>query len=271
MPEFLSHDGARIHYAEKGRGGRPVLALSGLTRNGSDFEYLADKLEDVTLICMDYRGRGRSQWTGAETYTIPTEARDVVGLIDHIGDPYMPIIGTSRGGLIAMVLAATAKERLQGVCLVDIGPEVPEAAMQNIRDYTGRDPDAATFDEAAELRARLLPGFRNVPAERWLNEARKHYKLKNGRLTINYDPALGEAVRAPASAVDLWPLFDALEGLPLALIRGQNSDLLPREVADRMRARNPNLIFTEVPDRGHVPFLDEPEALACIRDWLGRL
>ena len=270
MPDFASHDGARIHFTDEGRG-RPVLALSGLTRNGSDFDYLAPHLDDIRLIRMDYRGRGRSEWTGADTYTIPTEAGDVTALMDHLGLAALPIIGTSRGGLISMVLAATAKERLEGVCLVDIGPEVPDAAMQNIRDYAGRDPAVGTFEDAAALRAQLLPGFSGVSPERWMEEARKHYVERDGCLAINYDPALGDAVRTPAPAVDLWPFFDALQGMPVALIRGANSDVLPREVADRMRARNPNLIFTEVPDRGHVPFLDESEALACIRDWLGRL
>ena len=270
MPEFSSHDGARIFYADEGEG-RPVLALSGLTRNSSDFDYLAPHLDGIRLLRMDYRGRGKSEWTGAETYTIPTEAGDVIALLDHLGLDAAPIIGTSRGGLIAMVLAATAKARLTGVCLVDIGPEVPEAAMQAIRDYTGRDPAATSFEDAARVRATLLPGFRNVPPARWLDEARKHYVEDGGRLRINYDPALGDAVRAPAPAVDLWPFFDALQGLPTALIRGANSDLLPRDLARRMRERNPNLIFTEVPDRGHVPFLDEPEALVTIRDWLGRL
>lgn len=270
MPDFKSHDGARIFYSDEGEG-RPVLALAGLTRNGSDFDYMAPHLPDIRLIRMDYRGRGKSEWTGAETYTIPTEAQDVLALMDHLALESMPIIGTSRGGLIAMVLAATVKDRLSGVCLVDIGPELPEAAMQNIRDYTGRDPAASSFDEAATLRASLLPGFRNVPRERWLAEAQKHYELREGRLRINYDPALGEAVRAPAPSADLWPLFLSLDGLPVALIRGENSDLLTRSLAEDMRRRFPNLIFTEVPDRGHVPFLDEPEALNCLRDWLGRL
>ena len=121
--EFTASDGTRLFFSDEGAG-TPVLALSGLSRNSTDFDYAAPHLTDVRLIRLDYRGRGRSEWSGAETYTIPTEAGDALALLDHLGIERAAILGTSRGGLISMLLAMMAKDRLAGVCLVDIGPEL---------------------------------------------------------------------------------------------------------------------------------------------------
>ena len=134
-------------------------------------------------------------------------------------------------------------------------------------------PRAATLEEAALGRATLMQGFHDVPADRWRTEAAKHYRETPDGLAINYDARLRDAVLEAGAqpAPDLWPLFDALDGLPLALIRGANSDLLSFETAAEMRRRRPDMIFADVPDRGHVPFLDEPESLSAIRDWIRRL
>lgn len=272
MPDFTAPDGARLYYSDEGTG-KPVLALSGLTRNSTDFDYVALHLAGVRLIRMDYRGRGKSEWTGADTYTVPTEALDALALLDHLGLDRAAILGTSRGGLIAMTLAAGAKHRLTGVALVDIGPDIAPAGLSVITAFVGRNPGVKTLAEATAIRADLLDGFVGVPESRWAEEVRKHYIETPEGLKINYDPALRDALlkMADAPPVDLWPFFDAMEGLPLALIRGANSDLLAPETADEMRRRRPDMIFAEVPDRGHVPFLDEPESLSALRQWIDRL
>ena len=273
MPEFNAPDGARLHFADDGEG-LPILALSGLTRNGSDFDYLAPHLPgSVRLVRPDYRGRGKSEWTGPETYTVPVETGDVTALLDHLGLDRVAVIGMSRGGLIAMMLASFASERLRGVCLVDIGPEIAASGLESIRSYVGKNPTETTLAEAAKMRAGLMKGFEDVPESRWNEEVRKHYVETPDGLQINYDPALRDAFLPTAVEPphELWPLFDALAGLPLALVRGANSDLLSREVAQEMCRRRPDMIFADVPGRGHVPFLDEPEALAAIREWIGRL
>ncbi|MCG6883021.1 MAG: alpha/beta hydrolase [Silicimonas sp.] len=272
MPEFLAADGARLYYSDEGTG-TPVLALSGLTRNGTDFDYAAPHLGNARLIRLDYRGRGKSDWTGAETYTIATEAGDALALLDHLGLEDAAILGTSRGGLIAMTLAAVAKARLKGVCLVDIGPEIADKGLDDIKAYVGRNPPQKSHAEAVAMRAALIPGFANVPESRWREEVVKHYRETPEGLTINYDPALREAVLASAGQPmpDLWPFFDALAGLPLALIRGANSDLLTRATADEMSRRRPDMLRVDVPERGHVPFLDEPEAVAVLQAWIGAL
>lgn len=272
VSHFTAPDGARIAYSDAGQG-LALLCLSGLTRNMSDFDYVAPHLTDVRMIRMDYRGRGGSDWTGADTYTVPTEARDALALLDHLGVDRAAILGTSRGGLVGMLLAATAKDRLRGLCLNDVGPVIERAGLERIFDYVGRNPAARTHEAAAAALPRNMPGFANVPPQRWLDEVRRHYVATEKGLKINYDPALRTAFLAAfqGEAPDLWPLFDALAGLPVALIRGANSDLLSREVAAEMARRRPDMIVAEVPDRAHIPFLDEPEAVAALRVWIDRL
>jgi len=131
MADFTTKDGTRLHYTDEGTG-IPILCLAGLTRNSADFDHVAPHLPTmmpVRLIRMDYRGRGQSDWADHETYTIPQEAEDALALLDHLGLDKAAILGTSRGGLIAMLIAATANERLLGVALNDIGPEIAPAGF----------------------------------------------------------------------------------------------------------------------------------------------
>ncbi len=123
------------------------------------------------------------------------------------------------------------------------------------------------------MRAGLMEGFENVPADRWMTEVQKHYQQTEDGLAINYDPELRDAVMAASAAPtpDLWPIFDALAGLPIALIRGTNSDILTKATADEMSRRRPDMIRADVPGRGHVPFLDEAQALDAIHAWLEQL
>jgi pimeloyl-ACP methyl ester carboxylesterase len=270
MPDFQTTDGLTLHYTDEGAG-TPVLCLAGLTRNGSDFDYVAPYLDGVRLIRLDYRGRGKSGWAKDwSTYSIPVEARDVLELMDALALEQVAILGTSRGGLIAMALAATVPDRLLGVCLNDIGPEIAESGLEDIRNYLGVPPTAKTLEAATKMRAALLPGFEDVPEDRWREEVEKHYVETEEGLAFNYDPKLRDAVlEAGAQPVpDLWPLFDALTPLPCCLIRGANSNLLMAETAAEMQKRNPEMIYAEVPKRGHVPFLDEAEALDALNEWL---
>ncbi len=271
MPYFEAADGTRLHYLDEGEG-LPVIALAGLTRNAMDFDHVAPHLP-VRLIRPDYRGRGLSGWADYTSYTIPQEAQDVLGLMDHLGLEKAAILGTSRGGLIGMMLAATARERLTGVALNDIGPEIAPAGLEIIKNYIGRKPAQKTYAEAAEFRARNWVHFKGVPMERWLDEVRAHYEETPQGLVLRYDPKLRDAVLEAGAqpAPDLWPLFDALHGLPLALIRGANSDLLTAAAADKMEERRADMIRVDVPGRGHVPFLDEPQALDALHRWLERL
>jgi pimeloyl-ACP methyl ester carboxylesterase len=273
MPQiFKSDDGTEIAYSDEGAG-LPLLCLSGLTRSMGDFDYLRPHLPPLRLIRMDYRGRGASGRSGAASYTVPREARDAVLLLDHLGVDKAAVLGTSRGGLIGMFLAATAKDRLLGLCLNDVGPVVEKQGLTRIFDYLGRNPAAKTHAELASKLPNLMPGFSDVPEGRWLAEAQLHYVETPMGLSITYDPTLREAFMAAFSGpeVDLWPLFDACAGLPMALLRGANSDLLSRETAAEMQRRRPDMLFAEIPNRAHIPFLDEAQSIALIRAFLARL
>ena len=271
MAKFKSADGLTLHYTDEGQG-MPIVALAGLTRNGNDFDHVAPHLL-VRLIRPDYRGRGQSDWADHSTYSIPQEAADVLALMDHLELEKAAILGTSRGGLIAMMLAATAKERLIGVALNDIGPEITDTGLDVIMNYLGRNPAQQTYAEAAAFRAENWAHFKDVPMERWLTEVEAHYEQTADGLKIRYDPKLRDAIIAAGEqpTPDLWPLFDCLDGLPLALIRGANSDLLSAETAEKMGRRRPDMIKATVPGRGHVPFLDEPETLDALQTWIGQL
>ena len=271
MPYFTAADGARIHYTDDGNG-IPLLCLAGLTRNGRDFDYLVPHLPPLRLIRMDYRGRGKSDWTGAESYTILREGADALALLDHLGLESAAILGTSRGGLIGMYLSAVAPDRVRGLILNDVGPVIEPLGIERIKDYIGQRPEARTHAAAAVALEHAMDGF-EVPPSRWMEEARKHFIQTDQGLDINYDPALRtaflEAMDAPE--VDLWPMFEICAGKPLALIRGANSDLLTQATADEMAERAPDMIYEEVPDRAHIPFLDEPEAIRAIHRFLGLL
>ncbi|WP_426036042.1 alpha/beta fold hydrolase [Cypionkella sp. TWP1-2-1b2] len=265
---FMAADGAKLAYADEGAG-VPVLCLAGLTRTMADFDYLRPHLPPVRLIRMDYRGRGASDWTGAATYTVLQEAQDALALLDHLGVSRAAVLGTSRGGLIGMLLAVLAKDRLLGLCLNDVGPVIERKGLERIFDYVGRNPFVKTHAALAEKLPGAMPGF-VVSAARWAEEARLHYTEGPEGLRITYDPALRESFLAgfEGPAVDAWPLFDACAGLPLALIRGANSDLLSEATVAEMQKRRPDMMFGQVPDRAHIPFLDEPESLAVIGAFL---
>ncbi|MEM9395107.1 MAG: alpha/beta hydrolase [Pseudomonadota bacterium] len=272
MPYITAPDGARLFYSDEGAG-LPILCLSGLTRSGRDFDYAMPALAGCRVIRMDYRGRGRSDWADHKSYTLVQEGTDALQLLDHLSLEKAAILGTSRGGLIALGLAVAARERLLGVCLNDIGPELDPKGLDVIMGYLGRNPAFASHAEMAAEMPNLMKSFANVPQSRWRTEVETHYAETPRGLQITYDPKLRDAVieAGAVAAPDLWPFFDALAGLPSAVIRGANSDLLSAGTFAEMRRRRPDLIVAEVPDRGHIPFLDEPEAVDVLGNWVEQL
>ncbi|MGH1466464.1 MAG: alpha/beta fold hydrolase [Cognatishimia sp.] len=273
MPHFKTSDGLNLFYSDKGQG-IPVLCLAGLTRNSSDFSYIDGKLDGIRLIKMDYRGRGRSDWAqDFSSYNIPRESQDALELMDFLGLEKFAIIGTSRGGLCAITMGAMTQNRLLGVAFNDIGPDLNLDGLKVIMDYIGRNPPWQTMAQATAERHSVMAGFANVPQSRWREEVDKFYHQTENGLIINYDPKLRDAILAVPldSAPDLWPFFNALSDLPIAVLRGENSDLLTAETFQKMRITLPNAIMVTVKDRGHVPFLDEPESLETLRTWVAEL
>jgi len=268
MPHFTASDGARLFYRDGGDG--PILiCLHGLTRNGSDFDLLRPLFPDHRLVALDARGRGLSEQTGAETYTVPREGEDVLNLLDHLGIEAAPFLGTSRGGMVTMALAARVPERVLGLCLNDIGPEMEPDGRMRITTYVGLQPKESNIDARIAAMPVHHPGFYGVPDARWREEVQHHFAETPDGLRITYDPALRDAFMATLDrAPNMWHGFDALAGRPVAVIRGENSDILSTRIVEEMALRRPDLIRAEVPDRAHMPFLDEPESLAVLRAYI---
>ncbi|KIC37895.1 alpha/beta fold hydrolase [Leisingera sp. ANG-M7] len=275
MPFFETTDGLRLYFTDTGEG-PPLLCLAGLTRDSRDFRYFAPHAAQYRMITLDARGRGQSdQDPDYMNYNVLRETQDVLELLDHLELPQVAILGTSRGGLVAMMLAAMAKDRLSAVILNDVGPEIPPGGIARIMEHVGRRPAAKTWDQAAEtLEASMAPAFKDVPASRWREEVETFYDQTPDGLSLRYDPRLRDSLLAQAKAgppPDLWPLFLALDGLPCGVIRGANSDILSAETYVEMQRRLTALQAVEVANRGHVPFLDEPEALALTQSVLDQI
>lgn len=269
MPEFKTSDGLRLHFEDEGSGA-PLLCLAGLTRCSRDFEFLRPHVHDLRLIRLDYRGRGRSDHDpDYMNYNILREGHDALELLDHLGLEKVTVLGTSRGGMIAMTLAASHPERLSGVILNDVGPVIEPAGIARIMEYVGRKPVSKTHEQAAQvLKDAMEAQFPGVPLEIWRKQAEIQYEATEGGLALRYDDRLHKALleQAAAGAIpDLWMFFEALRGIPTGVVRGANSDILGAGTLAEMHRRHPGLISAEVPDRGHVPFLNEPQSLDIIR------
>jgi len=272
MTQFLTTaDGLRLAFDDQGSG-LPLLCLAGLTRNRADFDTVLPLTARCRIIRLDSRGRGQSDTAPWQSYTVLQEATDAMALLDHLALDRVAILGTSRGGLIAMLLAALHKSRLTGVFLNDIGPVIDPAGLEAIKTHIGIRPRYADYDAAAAgLSATMAKGFPGVALPQWRVLAQRLYRETPDGLDLRYDPALRELVLNGPPASDLWPLFDALSGLPVAVLRGANSDLLSAQTLAQMTARHSGLMTATVPDRGHVPFLDEAESMALLHSFLDRL
>jgi pimeloyl-ACP methyl ester carboxylesterase len=249
----------------------PLLCLAGLTRNSRDFLALAEKLEaDRRVLCPDYRGRGRSDYAGdISTYNPNQELADCLALLDYLGVASVVVIGTSRGGIIAMLMAQRARQRLEGVILNDIGPHIEKSGLARIAHNLGLNPALDTWEDAVAVLRQGSVGFEALTPGQWLEFARRVFGDDGGRPKIDYDLNLAKAFPAAADLArdglpDLWRAFSALEGLPTAVIRGQHSDILSAATVAHMKKRIPPLISVTIADRGHVPFLDEPASLVTI-------
>jgi pimeloyl-ACP methyl ester carboxylesterase len=258
-------------------GQAPLLCLPGLTRTARDFGALAARhAPRRRVIAPDMRGRGRSDRApDPAAYAVAVEAADVLALLDHLGVERVVAVGTSRGGLIAMALAAMRPGLLAGVVMNDVGPVIEAEGLAGLMRGLEATPAAfADWPEAeAALRSRLAPTFPGLTPADWAAFARRSFAERDGRPVADWDPAL-VAVSAAALAQplpDLWPLFGALSGVPVLALRGALSDILSHATLQAMTQAHPDLTAVTVPDRGHAPFLDEPAATAAIDAFLERI
>jgi pimeloyl-ACP methyl ester carboxylesterase len=276
---FASADGLQLYYrdyAAQKPGKLPVLCLPGLSRNSRDFEHVAQRLQSGRrVLCADLRGRGHSQhdpnW---HNYHPGTYLADLLQLLDDAAVERCVFFGTSLGGILTMLTAATQPQRVAAAILNDIGPEVDPVGLARIAQYVGKAPPAHTWDDAVRIvRAAYEFALPGLSDEQWLDHTRRSYTDVNGMPRLDMDRNIGEAVRAApaAAAPDLWPVFDTLKAIPTLVLRGATSDILSAATLEKMHSRKPDLVHVEVPNRGHVPLLDEPEAVMAIETFLARV
>ncbi|WP_374275958.1 alpha/beta fold hydrolase [Brevundimonas sp.] len=278
---FTSADGlslfARDRAGADGPARLPVIAIHGLTRNSADFEGVAPSIADLgrRVISVDVRGRGQSdRATDPMSYVPPVYAQDVLALMDQAGIGRAIFLGTSMGGLITMVLAAAAPDRVAASILNDIGPEVAPEGLARIAAYAGQKVEITSWDDAAAYARRINEGaLPHYDEADWMAFARRTFREgPDGVPALDYDPDISAPIRAAgkdALVPDLWPAFRNLaEGRPTLLIRGATSDLLNPAIAERMQAEAPDLTRVDIPAIGHAPMLDEPEAWAAIERFL---
>jgi pimeloyl-ACP methyl ester carboxylesterase len=276
---FPSADGFELYARDYGaKGGPPVLCLCGLTRNSRDFEPLAPLIADrCRMVVLDYRGRGRSAYApDPKSYRPDVELADAIRLLDTLGIARAGVIGTSRGGLIAMAMGSTHFDRLTGVVLNDVGPVIERDGLLRIRSYLDKSQDLRNWDDAIASLQRTHVGFEKLTGDEWIAFARRIFRDEGGIPQVDYDLRLAEAFPAreaieQAEAPDLWPMFETLKALPVTVLRGKNSDLLSAATVAEMARRHPGMKAVTVKDRGHPPFLDEPESVAAIKEWLQHL
>ena len=277
---WQSPDGLELYfrdYAGDGSGKLPVVCLHGLTRNSRDFEKLAPHIasQGHRVIVPDMRGRGQSAYAeDSATYAVPTYIADVMALLAQEGVDRFISIGTSMGGIMTMLIAQFAPDKLAGAVINDIGPVVDPQGVEKIRTYLGKGGSFPTWMHAArsleEVHGESHPSF---DTNDWIAMAKRSMTLcNNGRIAFDYDMKIADPFNeADENAVppDLWPGFEALAGKPLLLVRGGLSTILGADTLAEMQKRAPDADTVVVPDAGHAPTLDEPEVRAAIDSLLG--
>lgn len=277
---FTARDGLKLHVRHYppavGNVGRPLLCLPGLTRNGRDFHDLARALSrhagtPRSVYAFDYRGRGLSEFDPDwKNYTVPIEMLDVLDFLTLAGLTHVGVLGTSRGGLIAMLMAAAQPASIGVAILNDIGPVVEHDGLVRISGYVGRIPLPISWPDAAKMVRDLnRRHFPDISDETWEQVARQWYNERNGRPAPGYDRNLSKALSVlfgPLPA--LWPQFEALKRVPVMVLRGENSDLLSEATVEEMRRRHPALTSITVPGQGHAPLLKDHATIEAVRHFL---
>jgi pimeloyl-ACP methyl ester carboxylesterase len=284
-PESLfvaAPDGLRLHVRAYGAANSrlPILCLPGLTRNEADFEALAirfatDADRPRRVYALDYRGRGRSghdpDW---KNYDPMVELADLIAVTTALGVQRAIFVGTSRGGILTMLLAAVSPALIAGAVLNDIGPVIEMEGLLRIRGYVGKTPRPNNYAEGISVLRHLFGAqFPKLSDEQWLAWAKRSWEQDGNALSARYDEKLGntlETVNSDAPPPLLWAPFDALPQVPMMVIRGLLSDLLSAGTVEAMRARRPDLEVVEVPDQGHAPLLDDEPTLLKIEQFVRR-
>jgi pimeloyl-ACP methyl ester carboxylesterase len=241
-----SSDGIRLYarvYGDPASTKLPIVCLPGLTRT-DDFDAMAKQLiaRDPArkILALDYRGRGRSQFADdAAHYSVAIEAVDVRQVLAALGITRAIFIGTSRGGLITMLLALTAPELIAAVVLNDIGPVLETSGLQRIASYVGKGSMPKTMDEALARTKEINPDFTDLDEDEWTQLARMSFReTATGAVALTYDTAL--------------------------VIRGENSDLLSEATVKEMVTRHPHCSSYTALNEAHAPLLGRARTIEAI-------
>lgn len=268
----------KVSYQEWGGGAlarkdnkSPVICVHGLTRNSHDFDRMAEQLSsDRRVVCPDIVGRGQSDWIdNSALYENLQYNADMNALISRLDVPQVDWVGTSMGGLIGMMLAASGKSPIRKMVINDVGPYIPYAAISKIGNYVGRSPEFNDLAEAEDYLRKIHSEFAPMSDEDWSHMATFGTRsLENGKLALNYDPKIGDPVRAGLTGFDvnLWSLWEMID-CPVLVFRGENSKLLTKDISDRMESTGPCAKVIEIKEAGHAPTLNTPEQIKIISDW----
>jgi pimeloyl-ACP methyl ester carboxylesterase len=251
----------------------PVVCLPGLARTAADFHPLAaalaaDPAKPRLVVALDYRGHGQSAYDrNSDNYTLPVALIDLLAVLTALEIAPAIFLGTSYGGLLAMMLAVWRPTAIAGVILNDIGPVIELRGLMRIKHYVGKLPVPRSLEEGAEiLRWWFDAQFPKLAPQDWLAFAQRTWREHGGRLAPDYDLKLARTLQGAnlESPPPLWNQFDALARIPLMVIRGTNSDMLASTTLDAMLARRGELEVAVVPDQGHAPFLAGPKLIGRI-------
>lgn len=270
---FTDHNGtvwlAFQDFGERSRE-RVVVCVHGLTRNGRDFDRLAIAMaKDYRVIEVDVVGRGRSGWLADKAeYTYQTYLKHMDAFFAYRGIQECDFVGTSMGGLIGMMLAAQEDSPIRRLILNDVGPVIPGAALSRIGAHVGEDPRFKNLQEAAEYFKEVYADF-GIPDDLAWSDLTLHSAIRqeNGTYALHYDPAIGDVFSEEMDDVKLWDVWDDVR-CPTLVLRGENSDVLTRETAERMTRSGPKATLVEFPDVGHAPSLMTEDQIKVVHDWL---
>jgi pimeloyl-ACP methyl ester carboxylesterase len=267
------HGFHRVAYTEWGEANnsRVLICVHGLTRNGRDFDMLAEAMRDqYRVICPDIVGRGESDWLNhSGDYNYPQYLADMNALIARANPSELHWVGTSMGGLIGMMLAAQPKSPIRRMVMNDVGPFIPKAALERLAQYVGRAPAMASIDEVEQYLRVVMAPFGRLTDAQWRHMAtHSAKKTPNGNYVLHYDPAIADVFNGAATQdINLWMFWQSV-ACPVFVIHGAQSDLLLSETVEQMKSGRSNVTSMEVPDTGHAPALMDDAQVSAIRRYL---
>lgn len=252
---------------------RVAVCVHGLTRQGRDFDVLAQDLvrRGWRVVCPDLAGRGRSdRLKNPDDYALPQYVLDMTTLVAHLGVAQVDWIGTSLGGLIGILMASKGQTPVRSLVVNDIGPHLPWMALRRIGlDVRGAPRSHRDFASALRHIRNVYAPFGDLTDGQWEHLARhSFFETDQGTWVPHFDPGIGEAFR-PGFIFNnsFWQFWDRIR-CPTLVLRGQHSDLLRPDTAQEMTRRGPQADFIEFPDCGHAPALLDSHQTTSVVDWL---